>query len=138
MIKQQTTTRIESKCKSIIDLSLANEPLGKLTVLGQSHVTGSDHEIIEREVDMVMQEEAGGTHVVGWNLAAMSQEDEEQGEKLWQAIVRGRACLEVASMGDKVVSTGYEPGAELSSSPTISICYCLSSAPVPVDRADIY
>jgi len=37
-----------------------------------------------------------------------------------------------------LVSTGYEPGAELNSTPTISICYCLSSAPVPVDRADIY
>ena len=36
-----------------------------------------------------------------------------------------------------LVSTGYEPGAELNSTPTISICYCLSSAPVPVDRADI-
>jgi hypothetical protein len=36
------------------------------------------------------------------------------------------------------VSTGYEPGAELNSTPTISLCYCLSSAPVPVDRADIY
>jgi len=35
------------------------------------------------------------------------------------------------------VSTGYEPGAELNSTPTISICYCLSSAPVPVDRANI-
>jgi len=36
-----------------------------------------------------------------------------------------------------LVSTGYEPGAELNSTPTISIFYCLSSAPVPVDRADI-
>jgi len=36
-----------------------------------------------------------------------------------------------------LVSTGYEPGAELNSTPTISICYCLSSAPVPVDRANI-
>jgi len=35
------------------------------------------------------------------------------------------------------VSTGYEAGAELKSTPTISICYCLSCAPVPVDRADI-
>jgi hypothetical protein len=34
-----------------------------------------------------------------------------------------------------LVSTGYEPGAELNSTPTISIC--LSSAPVPVDRANI-
>jgi hypothetical protein len=36
-----------------------------------------------------------------------------------------------------LISTGYEPGAELNSTPTISMCYCLSSAPVPVDRADI-
>jgi len=36
-----------------------------------------------------------------------------------------------------LVSTRYEPGAELNSTPTISICYCFSSAPVPVDGADI-
>ena len=35
------------------------------------------------------------------------------------------------------MSTGNEPGAELNLMPTISICYCLSSAPVPVDRANI-
>jgi len=34
---------------------------------------GSDNRIIECEVDMEKREEAGGTQVVGWNLAAMSE-----------------------------------------------------------------
>jgi hypothetical protein len=37
------------------------------------------------------QEESGGTQVVGWNLAAMSQEDKEQAEKLWGEQAKGRA-----------------------------------------------
>jgi len=41
------------------------------------------------------------------------------------------------SIRTRLISTGYEPGAEVNSMPTISICYCLSSAPVPVDRANI-
>src|SRR5882757_4943689 len=32
-----------------------------------------------------------------------------------------------------LVSTGYEPGTEMNSTPTLSFCYSLSSAPVPVD-----
>jgi len=31
-----------------------------------------------------MQEEAGGTQVIGWDLAAMLQEDLEGAEKLWR------------------------------------------------------
>jgi len=40
-------------------------------MLDGSHATGSDHEIIEWEVDMEQQKKAGGTQVVGWNLLAM-------------------------------------------------------------------
>jgi len=53
---------------------------------------------------MEKQGEAGGTQVVGWNLAAMSQEDKVQAEKLWRERARGRAYLGVESTGDDVES----------------------------------
>jgi hypothetical protein len=53
---------------------------------------------------METQEEAGGTQVVWWNLAAMSQEDKEQAEKQWKERKRGRAYQGVRSTGDDVES----------------------------------
>jgi len=61
---------------------MVNPPFGKWTILGGNHATGSGHEILEWEVDIRQQAEAGGTQVIGWNLAAMSQKDKEQAEKL--------------------------------------------------------
>ena len=46
-------------------------------ILDGSRATGSYHEITEWELEMEKLAEAGGTQVVGWNLAAMSQEDVE-------------------------------------------------------------
>jgi len=40
---------------------------------------------------MEKQEEPEGTLVVGWNLAALSREDEVQAEKLLKERARGRA-----------------------------------------------
>jgi hypothetical protein len=65
---------------------------------------GSDHEIMEWEVDMEKQEQAAGTQVIGWNLAAMSQEDKEQAEELCRKQARGRAYLGVKGIGDDVES----------------------------------
>ena len=96
--------RNESEGISIIYLTLANWPFGKWTVLDGNHATGSDHEIIEWEVDMEEQEEAGGTQVIGWNLAAMSQEDKKPAEKLWRELARGRVYLEMESIGDDLES----------------------------------
>jgi len=97
-------TRNESKGVSIIDLTLPNQPLRKWTIWDGNHPTGSDHENIECEVDMARQEKAGGPQVVGWNLAAILQEDQEQAEKLWREWARGRAYLGVESTGDDVKS----------------------------------
>jgi len=41
---------------------------------------GPKHENIEWKVDMDKQEEAGGTQVVGWTIAAVSQEGKEQAD----------------------------------------------------------
>jgi len=53
---------------------------------------------------MEKQEEAGGTEGVGWNLAAMSQEDKEQSENLWREHARGGVSLGVESTGDDIKS----------------------------------
>jgi len=53
---------------------------------------------------MEQQEEAEGTQVVGWSLAAMLQEDEVQAEKLWKERAMGRAYLGEESTGDEVGS----------------------------------
>jgi len=47
-------------------------------------------------------EEAGGTQVVGWNLAAMFQEAMEVAQELWRKSANERARLGEESMGDKV------------------------------------
>jgi hypothetical protein len=94
----------ESVGVSITELTLANRPFGKLTMLDGNHATGSDHEIIECEVVIEKQEEAGDTLVVGWNLAAMSQEAMAQAEKLWTEQARGRAYMGVESTGDNIES----------------------------------
>jgi hypothetical protein len=59
--------------QSVIDLTLAIRPFRKWMFLDGIHAPGYDHEIIVWELDMEKQEEAGGTHVVGWNLEAMLQ-----------------------------------------------------------------
>ena len=90
--------------KSILDLTLANRPFEKWTILEGNDATGSDREMIEWEVDMEKIEEVGGTQVVGWNLVAIEQVDKEQVEKLWREQARGREYLGVESTGDDVES----------------------------------
>jgi hypothetical protein len=46
-------------------------------ILGRNQDIGSDRDIIECEVNMEKREDAGGKHVVGWKLAARSQENKE-------------------------------------------------------------
>jgi len=65
---------------SITDLTLGNRPFAKWTIVDRNYATGSDHDITQWEVDMEKQQDAGGTQVIGRNLAAMSQEDNEQAE----------------------------------------------------------
>jgi hypothetical protein len=73
-------------------------------ILDGSHATGSNHESIQWELEMQKQEEAGGTQVVGWNLAAILQEDVEVAEELWREQAKERADLGVESTGDEVES----------------------------------
>jgi len=69
--------RNDNEGVSIIDLTLANQPFREWSILDENHATGFDHVIIEWQVYMAEEEGAGGTQVVGWNLAVMSQEDKK-------------------------------------------------------------
>jgi hypothetical protein len=75
--------RQHSMGESVIDRTLGNRPFKKWMILDGRHPTGSDDENIEWELGVEKPEEAGGTQVVGWNLAAISQEDVEMAEELW-------------------------------------------------------
>ena len=70
-------TSEDQEGKLVIDLTLANRPIVKWTILADNHATGSDHEVIECVVGVDRQEEAVHERVVGRNLAAML-------EKTWK------------------------------------------------------
>ena len=65
--------------KSVIDLTLANRPITKLSILSDDHTMGSDHYVIEWEVDADRDVEADNQWVVGWHLAAMTKEEAMNG-----------------------------------------------------------
>jgi hypothetical protein len=79
--------------KSTIDLTLATRPITRWTTQDGSHATGSNQEVIEWQFNVDRQEEADHVQVTGWNLAAMSTEDQEAAEKLWWELERERAHL---------------------------------------------
>jgi hypothetical protein len=87
----------------ITDLTLATRPITQWTILEESHATDSDYEVIEWEFNPDKQEEeADHVQIIGWHLAAMSNEDEEAAEKLCQELERDRAHLGEECMGDDV------------------------------------
>jgi hypothetical protein len=53
---------------------------------------------------MEKQDEAGDTQDIGWNVVAMSQEDNEKAVELWRELGMGRAYLGVESTGDDIES----------------------------------
>jgi len=82
---------------------LANRPIPKWSILAdEDHATGSDHEVMEWEVEVDRQEEAGHERVVGWNLAAMTEEDAKAAEKLWMELAKGRAHLDTECTAEEV------------------------------------
>ena len=96
-------TREGHKGESVIDLTLAIRPITKSSILADhDHATGSDHEVIEWEVEVDRQEEAGHERLVGWNLAAMTEEDGKAAEKRWMELVKGRAHLHSECTADEV------------------------------------
>jgi hypothetical protein len=58
--------------------------------------------VIEWEFSVHKQEEADHLQVIGWNLAAMSKEDEKATEKLWKELEGQSARLDEECTGDEV------------------------------------
>jgi hypothetical protein len=52
------------------------------------HFTVSDHKVIEWEAEVDSQEEAGHERVVGWNIAAITEEDVKAAETLWKELAK--------------------------------------------------
>jgi len=65
-------TREDHERESVIDLTLANPAITKRFILADDHTAGSDHKVIEWEVEADRHEVADHERVVGWNLAAMT------------------------------------------------------------------
>jgi len=96
-------TREGHEGESVIDLTLANRPITKWSILADDdHATGSDHEVIEWEVEVDRQEEAGHERVVGCDVAAMTEEDAKAAEKLRMELAKGRAHLDAECTADEV------------------------------------
>jgi predicted GNAT superfamily acetyltransferase len=74
----------------------------KWVILADNHATGSDHVVIEWEVEVDRQEEADHKRVVVWNTAAVTEEDTEVAEKLQAELVKGRAHLDAECTEDEV------------------------------------
>jgi hypothetical protein len=51
----------------VIDVTLANPPIMRWTILADGHATGSNNKVVELEVEMDRQEHADHQRVVGWN-----------------------------------------------------------------------
>jgi len=84
--------------ESTIDLTMAIRPITRWTLQDGSHGAGSLHEVIEWEFNVDKPEEADHVQVIGWNLATMSNEDEEAAEELWKELEtdgahRGEDCM---------------------------------------------
>ena len=68
-------TREGHEGKSVFDLTLPNGPISKWSILADNHPTGTDHKVMQREVEADRQEEADHERLVGWKIAAMTEED---------------------------------------------------------------
>jgi len=95
-------TREGHEGELVIDLTLANRLITKWSILADDNATGSDHEVIEWEVEVDRQEEAGHERVVGWNIAAMTEKDAKAAEKLWMELAKQRAHLDAECTADEV------------------------------------
>jgi hypothetical protein len=88
--------------ESVTDLTLAERPITKWSLLADDDpTTGSDHMVIEWEVEVDRQEEAGHERVAGWNLAAMTEEDAKAAEKRWMEVAKGSAHLDAECTADE-------------------------------------
>jgi len=96
------STREDHDGLSVIDLTSRNRPTMKCSIRVDDHATGSNHKVIDWEVEADGQEEADHEKVVGWNVDAMTEEDLEAAEKLWRELAKERAYLSAECTSDEV------------------------------------
>jgi len=72
--------------RSVINLTFAHSAVTKSFIPGDDHATGSDHKVPEWELEVARQQAAGHERVIGWNLAAMTEEDAKAAERLWMEL----------------------------------------------------
>ena len=73
----------------------------KWMILEKNPATGPDPKIIESGLGVKSKMEAEGIQVIGCNLAAMSDANENKAQKLWKKLPKQNAYLGVENMGDK-------------------------------------
>ena len=95
-------TRGGHEVESVIDLTLAKRPRTMWSILADVHAMGSDPDVIEWEVEADRLVEADHKRVIGWNLAASTEEDAEAAEKLLMELAKERAQLDAECTADKV------------------------------------
>jgi len=94
--------REDHEGESVIDMTLANQPITKWSILADDHTSGSVYEVIEWEVQPDRPEEADHERVVGCQLAAIMEKDVEAAEKLWMELAKERAHLHAECTADEV------------------------------------
>lgn len=77
----------------VIDLILAIRPIMRWNITADDLATGSDHQLMEWEMGVDIQEKADHKSLVGWNIAAMTEQDFEAAENLWIALPTESAHL---------------------------------------------
>jgi hypothetical protein len=98
----QHWTREVHEFESVFNLTLVNRPITNWSIWAYNHTTGFNHEVIDWEVEVDIQEEAGHEMVVGWNLAAMAEEDAKDAQKLWMELAKERAHLDTECTADEL------------------------------------
>ena len=95
-------TREDHEGESVIDMRFANRPITKWFIRADDHATGSDHEVIELEVEGDRPEEADHERIVEWDIPAMMEEDSEAAERPWAELANERAHLDAECTEDEV------------------------------------
>jgi len=70
--------------------------------MADDHATGSGHEFIEWEVGVDWQEESDHGRVVRWNVAAMTESEAGEVEKLFMELAKERPQLDAECIEDEV------------------------------------
>jgi hypothetical protein len=120
-------TRKDQEGELDINLTLANQPILRWTILADDQATGSDHEVIEWEVGVDSQEEADHERLVGSNLRAMTEKNAEAAEKLLMELAKERTQFDSEYTEDEVEQEAAWCGEAISSivdaaAKTIRIC----------------